>query len=115
MGLQQSIDFISEIGIQKVANRGKELGAYLIKELRKINQVEVLTPEDPQYYNAIITFRLKDRPYNKVQESLLKNYKCRVRGIFEANLNAIRIAIGIYNDYEDLNKLIYGVQQIAKG
>ena len=115
MGLNAILDFLNSIGIAKIEERGKNLATYLKTGLKKIPGVEILTPDNPQYSASIVSFRISGKKNLDIQNVLSKDYHCRVRGIYEHGLNAIRISCHIYNNYEELDKLLEGVGFIAKG
>ena len=112
-GLESAINFLDDIGIDKVESRGKNMAEYLKTELGKIKGVEVLSPTNPQFASAIVTFRIEGTDYTKVANRLAHKYKCRVRAIYENDLNGIRISCAIYNNFEELDQLIEGVRQLA--
>jgi selenocysteine lyase/cysteine desulfurase len=113
LGLGAALDFIMTLGVDRIHRRGRQLAEFLKNELVKIPQVDLLTPLDPTCSAAIVTFELKGRPYSDVQRRLQKEHNCRVRGIFEGGLNAVRVSCAVYNSFEELEKLIEGVRRIA--
>lgn len=112
-GLGTAIAFLEKIGMAQVENRGKLLANYLKSELIKIEGVELLSPKNPEFASAIVTFRIKNVDYLKIQHVLIKKHHCRVRAIYENELNGIRISCAIYNSYEELDHLIEAIKKIA--
>ncbi|MTI32283.1 aminotransferase class V-fold PLP-dependent enzyme [Xanthovirga aplysinae] len=113
MGLGAAIDFITSVGIKDIEERGRKLSTYLIEELQKIRGIEILSPSNPEFSSAIVTFKLKGKDFKKIQASFRKDYQCRLRGIVENNLNALRVSCGIQNSFEELDKLLLGVKNLA--
>ncbi|MGB0525987.1 MAG: aminotransferase class V-fold PLP-dependent enzyme [Flammeovirgaceae bacterium] len=112
-GLDAAIDFINAIGMDKVEERSKQLANYLKSELAKIPQVIILSPINPDYASAIVTFKVNGLDYNAVRDTLMQEYKCRLRAIYENELNAIRVSCAIYNTIAELDELIDAVKQLS--
>ena len=113
-GIKRAVEFIEQIGIQRIEERGRELADYLKKGLSEIDGVVILSPSQKQYSSAIVTFKITHIDYLEVQKQLGSNHHCRVRGIYENGLNAIRISCGIYLLENQLDQLINGVKKIAE-
>jgi len=112
LGLGAAIDYISQIGILNIEHRGKSLATYLKNELSNFKKIEILTPIAPEYSASIVSFRIKGMKQETIQQKLKYNPKCRVRGIHENNLNAIRISCAFYNSFEEIDRLIAGIEDI---
>lgn len=113
LGLGAALDFVTTLGVDRIHRRGTQLAGFLKSELVKIPGVDLLTPLDPASSAAIVTFGVKGRPYSDVQRRLQDDHSCRVRGIFEGGLNAVRVSCAVYNSFEELDRLIAGVRRIA--
>ena len=112
-GLEESFRFLQRIDMQRVENRGLELHDFLRTELQDVRNIEILSPEDKAFRSAIFTFRIEGKDYLEVQKELLQTNNCRLRGIYEAKLNAIRVSCGIHLDLGDLRALVNGIRTIA--
>ena len=113
LGLGAALDFVATLGVDRIHRRGMQLAGFLKSELMKIPRVDLLTPLDPGSSAAIVTFEIKGMPYAHVQRRLQEEHNCRVRGIFEGGLNAVRVSCAVYNSFEELEELIAGVGRIA--
>ncbi len=111
--LGSAIDFLTAIGIEKIESRGRGLAEQLKTGLNKNSKVELLTPANPHYSASIVTFKIKDIPYLKVQETLGKEHKMRVRGVYEGQIDAIRISCAIYNSPDEINTLVDAIGKIS--
>jgi len=109
VGLGASMEFLLRIGMTNIWRRVHAMGAALSKGLSNLG-VEVLSPGHPDEHSAIITFRLKNVGKDKLQSFLSEKFKLRTRGIYEGGLNGIRISLHIYNSFEDVKKVLEGVQ-----
>jgi selenocysteine lyase/cysteine desulfurase len=114
-GLGAAVDFIQTVGVTRIQRRGRALAGYLKEGLARIPRVDVMTPLDPDQSAAIVTFRVGDMAYGDVQRRLQKEFKCRVRGILEHGLNAVRISCAVYNSFAEMDILLDGVRKIATG
>ncbi len=112
-GIQAALDFANGIGTSRILARGPELVAVLNNELSSIERVEILSPQDPRYSSSMFCFRIRDIDYTEVQKKLSEDFNCRVRGIYENNLFAIRISCAIHVLEDDIAQLISGVKKIA--
>jgi len=119
-GLKKSFEFLNNLDIKEVKKHEKELKDYAIRELAKLKKIII--------YNKnletvdIILFNLEGFHAHDVADYLGKNNICVRAGNFccpylkeligvEA---AIRISLFIYNNEEDINKLIYYLKKLEK-
>ncbi len=108
VGLGASMQFLLDIGIDHVWSHNHALGAALIKGLNELD-VEVVSPQHPDEHSSIITFRLQNMPYGKLQSFLASKYQLRTRGIYEGGLDALRISLHLYNSPADVERVLAGV------
>jgi selenocysteine lyase/cysteine desulfurase len=113
VGLNSAIYFIKGIGIEKLQARGTEMAMLLRSKLNEIEDVEFLTPTPGPYSASILTFKIKDRSYAEVQKLLFRSYRIRVRGIYENELNAIRVSCACYNSEEQIHSLATAISTIC--
>lgn len=109
VGLGASMEFLLRIGMTNIWRRVHAMGATLADGLSDLG-VEVLSPRHPDEHSAMITFRLRNVDKDKLQSFLSEKFKLRTRGIYEGGLNGIRISLHIYNSFEDVEKVLEGIQ-----
>jgi len=109
-GLGAAIGFLNHIGLANVWKRDKQLSTYLFGKLLKMENIRVLSPESDTERSAMVTFIHDKVPYLELQSYLAK-LGFRTRGIGEANLNAMRISCHIYNNFEELDRLIENIRK----
>ena len=108
-----ALDFIGKLGgIKVIEERGRYLANRLKQKLVEVEGVELLTPMDEEYSGAIVTFRIKKMDFYDVNKMLDKK-RFRVRKIYEADLDAIRISCGINNSMEEIDRLVMEIEEIA--
>ena len=114
LGLGSAFDFINAIGIENVAKRGRELIHRFRKGISNMPQIEILTPESDLYSASMITIRIKGKDNLKLNPTLNKEKNLRMRGIYENNINGIRISFAVFNSFEEVDLLVNGLKEIAK-
>lgn len=113
VGFGEAVKFIQHIGIENVWKRDQALSTYLFKQLKEIPNVKVLSPASDSERSAMISFQHEQLPFLELQTHL-GTYKLRTRGVSEGNVNALRISTHIYNNFEELDRLVEGVRTAKK-
>mgnify|MGYP000952593981 FL=1 len=114
LGLGSAFDFINTIGIDNVAKRGRELVTRFREGVKDAPEIEILTPESALYSASMITIRIKDKDNLKLNPLLNKEKNLRMRGIYENNINGIRISFAIFNSLEDVDLLVTSLKDVVK-
>lgn len=113
-GLGAAIDFLAQIKMEAVWARDAALATAFLNGLQEIPNVEVLSPLNTAERSAMITFKMKNIEYLKLQSFLAEKYKLRTRGVGEGGVNALRLSWHLYNSFEDVNRVLEGVKEAAK-
>lgn len=113
-GLGAAIDFLQKIGMENIWRRDAELSTAFLKGLQEISPVEILSPLNPTERSAMISFKMKNIDYLKLQSFLAEKYQLRTRGVGEGGVNALRISWHLYNSFEDVNRVLEGVKEAAQ-
>ncbi|MGA9364400.1 MAG: aminotransferase class V-fold PLP-dependent enzyme [Bacteroidota bacterium] len=113
IGLGAAIEFLQSIGMDNVWRRNEALSTRVYEGLSELKNVEMLSPSHPEDRGAMITFRMKNVKVEQLQSFLADKYKLRTRFVGEANLNGLRISTHIYNNFEEVDRLISGVKEMA--
>lgn len=114
-GFLAVLEFLEEIGWEKIYMRQRQLSRQLLEGLHQIANVEILTSTKAGAYGGIVTFRMNDVVASQVTTKLQSEFAMRVRHITEHHLEACRISMHIFNFPHEVDKLIYAVQEIARG
>ncbi|WP_036430498.1 aminotransferase class V-fold PLP-dependent enzyme [Mycoplasmopsis felis] len=112
----KALDFFNSIGYQRTQNILKDLSIYLHKKLMKLKNINVYSK--PGHYIALIN--VKNINPQDVATYLGQKNIYTIAGIFCAQYlknivsehSFLRISLGIYNNYDDINKL---VDELEKG
>lgn len=113
-GLGEAVDFIRFIGEQTIWKHNKHLSEMFYKGLQEIPGVELLSPAGKDYRSAMISFKFKDKNKNVAGICVdLEERRLRVRHVNEANLDGIRASFHIYNNEEEVERLLGEIRKIA--
>ncbi|MBS1587772.1 MAG: aminotransferase class V-fold PLP-dependent enzyme [Bacteroidetes bacterium] len=105
-GVDAAIDFIETIGLVNIHNRIKSLGKYTQDQLLAIgDKVELITPTEERSRCAVNGFRIKGVEYTKFYSTCAEN-KVRIRSVAENGLNSLRVSTHIYNNKDEIDKLV---------
>jgi len=112
-GLREAADFVSIISVERIWSYDRDLAERFYRGLQELPGVEVLTPEEEQYRSAMITFRFKDRANRSLSHELTRR-RLRVRDVSEAHLDGIRVSFHVYNNEEEVERLLSEVGKMAR-
>lgn len=112
IGLGAAIDFITDIGIEHVEQRGSMLAEYFRAGAEQIPKISILSPKDPQYASSIISFAIADTDLPTVSKKLDKGKGLRVRTIFENGMDGLRVSCAIFNSKEEVDYLLDSLGEI---
>ncbi len=113
-GLGAAIHFLQKIGTENIWKRDQSLSTRLFVGLKSIPRVIVLSPESSAERSAMVTFRHEKVPYGDLQRHL-DTFKLRTRGVSEGGVNALRISTHLYNNPDEVDRVIEAVQTAYKG
>ncbi len=111
-----AIDFHDRVGGGRKMRHLQSLRRYWVERVRDLKGIEILTPEDPERYGAVTSFRLPGlRDYAQAQRLsslLLNKYQVLTvarRGI--AGGAAIRVTPALYNRLQELDRFVDALRQ----
>ncbi len=105
-GLKESIDFMNNIGLEKIFERCRELACHFRDQIASHPNIDILSPTDKRYSSAIVTFKIKNMDNLSVPTDLLQNHRTSIRGIHENNYNALRASFHIQNSKKEVDGLV---------
>ncbi len=119
VGLKEAIKY-TKIHFERINKKIKNLSAYLLTELKKIDGVRLYTTEQ----NGVISFNVGEYSSTEIADILDREYDICVRaGLHCAPLmhrylgtfrqGTVRASIGVNNTYGDIERLIEAVRSLA--
>jgi len=112
-GLEASVTFIDNIGINHIEARGRQLASRFRTKITPNQKITILTSSEPSESASMVTFKIKDKNSSAVCGELRKNYNTILRSVTENNMNAIRASFAIYIDEHEVDELVDKVLTIA--
>lgn len=117
IGLQKAIEYVDEIGIEKITTHLQELTRYTQEELTKIPEINIIGSKEK---NAIISFTLKNMNANDVAMMLSLKGICVRTGMHctnplhkELNIDSsVRVSFALYNTQEEIDVFIQEIKKI---
>jgi L-cysteine/cystine lyase len=109
VGLGAAVGFLQRIGIDNVWKRDKALSNYLYDALQRIPDIKILSPANDTERTAMISIQHAKIPFLELQQHL-NTSKLRTRGVSEGGVDGLRISTHIYNNFEEVDRLIEGIR-----
>lgn len=110
IGLGLAIDFITNIGLEKIQQRTLQLRNYCLAELKKIKGLKIISPETMSLSTGIVSFSLETAKnadvFNKLndQDIIVK---------LLSQHNAIRISCHLFVSKQDIDKFIKALKPLV--
>jgi selenocysteine lyase/cysteine desulfurase len=115
IGLGTAVDFIEEIGIERVETRGRYLADRFIRGMEEVPGVEILTPKNPEYSACIVSIRVEGMDAQKVSLQLSQEQIIKLRAVFEYDINALRASFSVFNSPEEVDMLVNSLKAVITG
>ena len=118
LALGTAIDYLEEIGFDKIQKHERNLVTYALEKLKEIENITIYNPGADKS-SAIISFNLKDIHPHDVAEILNDNniairagHHCCMPLMKKLSIpGTCRISFSIFNTKEDIDKLIEGLKK----
>lgn len=118
IGLGAAIDFLNEIGLEKIEAHEHKLVAYAMNEMEKIEGLTIYGPRDPMKRCGLVTFNLDDVHPHDVATVLDMNgiavragHHCAQPLMKWLQVTATaRASFYMYNDEADIDRLVAGLR-----
>jgi cysteine desulfurase / selenocysteine lyase len=117
IGLSEAVKFIRKIGFDEIQKHEKGLVKLLLKKLSNIEGVKIYGPKDLKDKIGVVSFSIENILPDEIGKYLNKRKICIRYGshcafplINELGCETIRISLGVYNDEEDIERVIQEIQ-----
>ena len=120
IGLSASLDFINEVGIDKIYEYENELTQYAYNQMRKNNDIKIYGDFNNQ--TSIISFNIDGIHFNDLAMLLDKKniairtgHHCAQPFMKHFNISGnARMSVGIYNTKDEIDYFIKSIDEIKK-
>ena len=118
VGLSASLEYINDIGLENIVKYEQQLYRYLLKHFQELDDFDIVSHPDSK---SVLSFHSKTIHCHDIA-SILSDNKIAVRAghhCAQPCLNAVgvkhcvRASIGIYNDSEDIDRLIDALKKVT--
>ncbi len=113
LGLGSAIDFINEIGADKMASRYYKLKTYFRQQLKEDKRFVMKSPENDDLSCAIQTVEVVGKNVKEVKNRLFEEYNIDTRPMTTYGLNGVRVSLGLYLTKADIDYLVRALKSIA--
>lgn len=134
----RALEFLWDTGLKNICCEEKKLYIYLKEKLKKIPNVKIYAENLENVGIPFISFNVKDMSYKRVAQMLGYDYGIEVAGgtcgsnIYVQSLlgltdeeayelyitgeeyGVVRVSLGFYNTYEEIDRFIYALQEIVE-
>lgn len=124
-GLNHAIDFINDIGIEKIYEKEMGLTEYLLEELKKIPYVKIVGRKDSYNRTAVISLDFPGRDNGEIAFYLDKEYEIMTRvglhcapdahktlGTFPKG--TLRVSLGYFNTFKEIDVFLDAVRKVPE-
>lgn len=124
IGLGAAVDYINEIGIDKIKAHESKLATRLLKGLQEIKGVEIYGPDDMNDRSGVISFNVKGLEPHEVALMLDETSNILVRSGHHCCIplmkylglkhGTVRASLYVYNTEEEIDRLLGAIELITK-
>lgn len=122
IGLAAAIEYVNAIGLTNIRIHEKRLLAFAIKSLNKIPGVKLFGPSDPETQSGIISFTLDGvHPHDiatildEDNIAIRAGHHCCMPLMERLKIPATaRASFWVYNNEDDIEKLVKGIEKIKR-
>jgi cysteine desulfurase/selenocysteine lyase len=122
IGLGAAVDYLEDIGMEKVEAHNREMTAAALQELTKIERIRVHGPLDPKLRSASVAFDLPGLEAHGLAKILSNRYTIMVRSGYHCAQplheelgiqQTVRASFYLYNTLEEVHSLATALVEIA--
>jgi len=114
--LGEAISFQNVIGKERIERRIKALAGYLKRELSRIPEVKLHTPQDPYLSGGLTAFSIKGIKPLRLVNYLREKYNIVIRtiGRLEDKTYGVRVSTHIFVTFKHIDMLLEGVKHLLR-
>jgi isopenicillin-N epimerase len=108
----EAVRFQTDIGLERIAQRGRQLAGYLRRRMSEFDWAELRSPTHPEMTGSISTFRLSGFGEMKLRETLLQRYRITVPAWREGPHQVVRVSTHIYNSFSQVDRFVAVLREL---
>ena len=120
IGMGAAIDFLSEVGMDAIAEHEHKLLGYALERMNKVDGICIYGPQSPDEHSALISFTLGDAHPHDISTILdsegiavRAGHHCAQLAMQHFGISATaRASIYLYNTESDIDRLIEGLEHV---
>jgi len=113
-GIGEAVNFHMAIGSKRKEERIRYLKNYWATRVKDIPKVRIKTSLKDAYSCAICGVTIDGMTPGELDNALFNDYKIHTVGIVWGNISCVRITPHVYTRIQDLDKLVYAIEKLAK-
>jgi selenocysteine lyase/cysteine desulfurase len=113
-GIGEAINFHTAIGSKRKEERIRYLKNYWATRVLNIPKVKIKTSLKDAYSCAICGVSIDGMTPGELDAALFNEFKIHTVGIVWENVSCVRITPHVYTRLQDLDKLVYAIEKLAK-
>ena len=114
LGVQDAIDYLNWMGLERKEARLKSLRSYWMRALNGLPNVVINTPADPNRACGIGNIGLQNMSPATLAERLLKEHGIFTVAIDYANVKGCRITPNVFTTFEEIDRFVAAIKTLAK-
>lgn len=125
IGLGAGIEFVLNEGIEKIQKHEKELTAYMLEELKKIDKIKIYGPQNAEEQASVISINIVDEDSSEISYILDKEFDIGVRSglhcgplahktVGTLEPGTVRFSLGYFNTKTEVKKAIEALKKICE-
>ncbi len=113
-GIGEAVNFHTAIGSKRKEERIRYLKNYWATRVINIPKVKIKTSLKDAYSCAICGVSIDGMTPGELDSALFNEFKIHTVGIVWENVSCVRITPHVYTRLQDLDKLVYAIEKLAK-
>ncbi|MBH15760.1 MAG: cysteine desulfurase [Gemmatimonadetes bacterium] len=120
--LATAVDFLEEVGFDAIKRHEDQLIGYALKRLRKVNNLRIFGPTNPDLRSSVISFQLGDIHALDVSTildaegiAIRVGHHCAQLAMEHLGVSVTaRASFYLYNNYDDVDRLAEGLESVNR-
>jgi isopenicillin-N epimerase len=115
VALEAAVDFYNLVGPARIEAQSRKLSTDLKQKLSKVPNIKLKTNLEPELSAGVTKFQFTKQDTKKSYDRLWTNHRLALASTLSGDSEGIRISPHVYNSESDIDKVVAGIREIAKG